>query len=101
MSGDTAYDLEGLRKFLRKPRTAVQVMMDAWPRPPMPPHYANWSYYDLPGWVTTEQWNAFGAIIGVENIRLLSGSSRDGFERGQFFISPDGMRRLASFIGNA
>lgn len=59
-----------------------------------------WRYVDPPTKFSHEMWDYFRALIGEDEHKLLiysSGEASDGFEwkRGQFVISPQGMKNLA------
>lgn len=98
--GEQKSDPIGLRDFLRKPRSALQLQMDAIiPSHPEQVH-ESWTYYDIPGTVTRAQWNAFADVVGEDEVFVLAYTIRqwDGRVRGQFFISPKGMKRLTEFL---
>jgi hypothetical protein len=59
-----------------------------------------WRYVDPPTKFSYEMWDYFRALIGMEEHKLLiysDGIAPDGFKwkRGQFVISPQGMKNLA------
>lgn len=94
---------ESLREFLRRPRSAQQLMMDAY-IPPVPEGWnEDWIYWDMPGCISAEEWDTFIDLIGAKNYRILTFATRgDGKEkRGQFFLSPEGMRRMNAFVAHS
>jgi len=59
-----------------------------------------WKYVDPPTKFSHEMWEYFRNLIGMDEHKLLiysDGITRDGFpwKRGQFVISPQGMKNLA------
>lgn len=67
----------------------------------MPPDLREkgWRYIDPPGIMSPEAWDYFIDWIGEGEYKCIAHSSgiQDGqpFKRGQFFISPTGMKNLA------
>lgn len=55
-----------------------------------------WVYRDMPGWMATEYWDQFLALLGEGNYRILAMSKRPDAKRGQFLISPLGMKNIAA-----
>lgn len=59
-----------------------------------------WVYKDLPGRLTHDAWDLFIDLMGdgeYQVVIMSSGTDRHGtpYKRGQFFISPEGIRNLA------
>ena len=58
-----------------------------------------WRYIDPPGRMTPEAWNFFLDWMGdgeYQCIAMTAGSNKHGpYKRGQFFISPQGLKNLA------
>lgn len=54
-----------------------------------------WRYFDTP-WMTAALWAEFVELIGEGNYDVIAGSVRpaSGERRGQFMISPEGVKRL-------
>lgn len=63
---------------------------------------AGWVYRDMPDGILLDEtsWTAFLSIIGFSNYRILAFTERKEFDgvwrRGQFLISPEGMKNLAA-----
>lgn len=89
-----------LREFLRTPRDERQLRMDAIV-PTTPEHLTGWTYWDMPGWLSHDEWHEFREVIGEENIVDLSFAATAVQSRGQFFFSPEGMARLNAFIAHS
>ncbi len=56
-----------------------------------------WVYRDMPFRVSHEKWDLFLKILGDGNFRILAMSSAPGWKRGQFLISPEGMKNLTAY----
>lgn len=59
-----------------------------------------WRYVDPPTKFSHEMWDYFLALMGDGEYQVIiasAGTSKDGFKwkRGQFFVSPQGMKNLA------
>lgn len=103
IDGDVIDTTSSLRDFLRRPRTTMQLALDEMPHPPMPPAFRDWKYWDMPGTISGEEFGAFMAMLGRENFKILDIlHSVDNTEvRAQFWISPEGMKRLGRFVADA
>jgi len=79
-----------------------------WPLPPGEPFPGEtlradgWEYRDLDRRLTPEAWDTLLGIIGEGNYRILAtaGGITDGqpWVRGQLFISPFGLKRMAEHV---
>ena len=56
-----------------------------------------WVYHDLPSRFSNEYWDMFIELLGAGNYRILAMSAGPGWKRGQFLISPEGMKNLAAY----
>ncbi len=56
-----------------------------------------WVYRDFPSRVSYEVWAQFIDILGEGNYRILAMSYSREWKRGQFLISPEGMKNLAAY----
>jgi hypothetical protein len=54
-----------------------------------------WRYIDPPTKFSPEMWDYFRNLIGRDEHKLLVSSTGDGWKRGQFLISPQGMLNMA------
>ncbi len=57
-----------------------------------------WVYRDLPKRLSDEYWDLFVKTLGEDNYRIMIMSVGSGWKRGQFLISPQGMKNLAAYI---
>lgn len=62
-----------------------------------------WVYRDIPGRFSHEMWDKFLGLLGEGNYVILakSESEADDWVRGQFLISPDGMKNMAEYSSQA
>jgi hypothetical protein len=54
-----------------------------------------WVYRDPPTKFSFEMWDYFLSLLGEGNYHVIATSEGDDWKRGQLFISPTGMQRLA------
>jgi len=57
-----------------------------------------WVYRDLPGRLSPEMWDTLIETLGDGNYRILAMTITSDYVRGQFMISPEGMKNLARYI---
>ena len=57
-----------------------------------------WVYRDFPRRVTYEVWDQFLAAMGKDNYVILIMSKDNDWKRGQFLISPEGMKNLQQLL---
>lgn len=88
-----------LRVFLLKERTPAQKILDAIPLPAIPEKFKGWTYWDCPGRVKVQMWEAFLDMLGAGNYAVLAESRySSGDARGQLFISPAGVENMRLFM---
>ncbi len=56
-----------------------------------------WVYRDLPNRLSNEYWDMFLETLGEGNYRIMGMTVGAGWKRGQFLISPEGMKNLAAY----
>lgn len=56
-----------------------------------------WVYRDLPNRLSHEMWDFLIETMGEGNYRILAKSVGPDWKRGQFLISPEGMKNLIAY----
>ena len=56
-----------------------------------------WKYTDVP-WLAHDAWEQFVKVLGPENHHVLAYSERSDARRGQFIISPEGVRHMGAYL---